>query len=112
MLELLLIPSVLWSLGCFFLPLYAAWNLWGVYRYNDKPMAIVILLLGWPLGMLFACAPWAMWEDSKDTQLHLNKTEWVCMDSHVVPITTYVKSGNVMVPITNYHRVCDEYRRK
>ena len=107
--ELLIIPAVLWSLGCFFLPLWAAYDLWNDFEHG---MAIAVSCIAWPIGILMACAPWALMADSKDPKLHLNKTEWICMDSHTIPITTYVKSGSVMVPITTYHRVCDEYRRK
>lgn len=32
-----------------------------------------------------------------------------CLNSHAEPYTTFVKSGNVMVPINSQHIVCDQW---
>lgn len=32
-----------------------------------------------------------------------------CIQSHQYPITTYVKSGNMLIPITTWQTVCDKW---
>lgn len=55
---------------------------------------------------------YAAWRESKDPQVHLNKKHWACTNMQRIPITTYVKSGNVMVPMTTYSNECHEWTRQ
>jgi hypothetical protein len=103
------ILAVMWSAGCFGLPLWAAWSLWDDY---EQGMAIAVLLIGWPLAVIVGILPWAAYADSQDPHISLNKTEWVCTARHSMTTTTFVMSGKVMVPITSTHQVCDQYNRK
>lgn len=102
--------SALWSVGCVVIPLWAGFSL--VQDRCDRGLGISVLLVGFPLGCLFAMAPWAFIADIQSPNLAtLKKGQWVCSQSHQVTSTTYVKSGSVLVPVTNTNRVCDQYRR-
>lgn len=103
------ILATMWTLGCVVLPLYCVYHLWNDY---EKIMAWAVLLVGFPLSCVLGVLPWAAFEDSRDPHISLNKTEWFCTQDHIVPVTTYVKSGSVMVPITSHHRVCTQYNKK
>ena len=102
--------TTLWSLGCFGLPLWAAWSLWDD---GDNGLAVAIGLMAWPIGCLLAVLPWAFISEAQSSDLAtLKKNEWFCSQSHPVTTTTYVKSGSVMVPVTSTHQVCDQYNRR
>ena len=47
-----------------------------------------------------------------ETKITLIKSEWACTGSHNVPITTYVQSGKVMVPITSNHLECTQWSKQ
>lgn len=100
----------LWSLGCFCLPLYAVWYLW---TDREEGLALATLLIGWPIGVILSIVPWAIFADSQSSDLAtLKKNAWFCSEKHSEVYTTYVKSGNSTVPITNTRIVCDQYNRK
>jgi hypothetical protein len=99
--------TVLWSVGCVLLPL---WGTVTLFREGDRGMAASLLLIGFPIGCLFATLPWAFISEQKSPDLAtLKKNEWRCSTSHTVVSTTYVMSGKVMIPITSSHQECNQY---
>jgi hypothetical protein len=104
----LAILGVMWSVGCFLLPLWAVWTM---FDEGDTGLAAAMLLIGFPICVLLGCLPWAFYAEEQDPKLHLNKTHWSCTASHNQTTTTYVMSGKIMVPITSTQRVCDQYSR-
>lgn len=42
----------------------------------------------------------------------LLKSEWQCTSSHKEQSTSFVASGNVMIPITSTNDVCDSFGRR
>lgn len=62
--------------------------------------------------ILIALAPFAIYAEYKAEKFALRKDEWVCSASVERPITTYVQSGNVMVPITTYTKHCTQWTEK
>ena len=102
---------VLWSLGCFGLPLWAGFSM--VRDPWDRGMGIAILLLGWPIGCFIAVLPWAFIAQERSPDLAtLKKNEWACSASHTQITTTYVMVGKVMTPMVQSHQVCDQYNRR
>lgn len=102
--------AVLWSVGCFSLPLWAVWSMWDE---DEKGMAAATLLIGLPIGCLIAVLPWAFIAEQRSPDLAtLKKNEWFCSSSHTVVTTTMVMSGKVMIPVTQSHQVCDQYQRR
>ena len=99
----------LFTAGCVALPIWAAISL---FLDEEIGMATGVGLIGWPLACLLGAGPWMYLADARSPVLAtLHRNEWVCSESHVVPTTTYVQSGKVMVPVTSYSRVCDQYNR-
>jgi hypothetical protein len=45
-------------------------------------------------------------------KITLLKAEWECTETVSRPITTYVKSGEVWVPITSYYKHCVQWTEK
>jgi len=109
MIYLFYLLAVLWSLGCFIIPL-----IMGISMFADREPALgaTLILLGWPAGCLFAYVPWALISEAQSPDLAtLKKSEWVCAQSHPVTTTTYIMTGKVLVPVTNTHQECDQYNR-
>lgn len=43
--------------------------------------------------------------------IEIPRNEFECTKSHKQRVTTYMLSGKVMIPVTSYHNVCDQYTR-
>lgn len=101
--------AVLWSAGCTLGPVFMAAYAW---REGDYGFAAAFATILFPVGAVFAAAPWLMYADTQSPVLAtLHKNAWQCGASHTETTTTYVKSGNVLVPMTTQHQVCDQYVR-
>jgi hypothetical protein len=75
-------------------------------------LPVIIALI---VALVFVGLPalgYALWKDAHSPTFTLKKNEWACTQSHERPITTYVQSGKVLIPITSYERVCDTYERR
>ena len=74
-------------------------------------MPLVLLLV-----VLFVLAlpvlGYAWWKQSNSPTFTLYKNQWACTNMQRVPITTYVQSGNVMVPVTTYADECHQWSRQ
>lgn len=68
--------------------------------------AILAICVGLPLGL------YALVMDSQSPTMQLRKADWACTQSQTIPITTYVMSGKVMVPITTYTSQCNQWNRQ
>ena len=69
--------------------------------------ALIIFFVLFLLGL-----PFLIWADSKAERFSLKKDRWECSKSIQVPTTTYVQTGNVMVPITTYSTQCTQWTEK
>ena len=70
------------------------------------PLSVILLVVAAVIGI-----PAALYFEYKAEKFYLRKDEWTCIQSHKESVTTYVKSGEVMVPIATWHDVCDIYGR-
>lgn len=52
---------------------------------------------------------YALYKDSQSPTFALRKDSWACSASVERSTTTYVQSGNVMVPITTYYKHCTQW---
>lgn len=68
--------------------------------------AIVVVVL------LVILAPFAFYAEYTAEKFSLKKDEWVCSASVERASTTYVQSGNVMVPITTHSKHCTQWTEK
>lgn len=50
--------------------------------------------------------------NAKQPHIALLKSEWACTNTQVVPVTTYVKSGDAMVPIVTMMRTCVQWSKQ
>jgi hypothetical protein len=81
----------------------------GVMKYIVMPVliiAIVLLILALPFILH------ATWKQSKSPTFTLHKNEWACTNMQRIPITTYIQSGNVMVPVTTYSNECHQWSKQ
>ena len=70
-------------------------------------IAFVVFLFFAIPAMIYA---WV--QDSKSPTFTLRKDEWQCTASRLVPVTTYVQSGKVLIPITSTHKDCTQWSEK
>lgn len=68
---------------------------------------IGLATLAFVIGIPFAV--YAFYKESQSPTFELRKDEWTCSASVERQSTTYVQSGNVMVPITNYYNHCTQW---
>lgn len=72
--------ATLCSLGCFGLPLWAAWSCWDD---GDNGLAVAIGLIGWPIGCLLAVLPWTFISEVQSPDLAtLHESLPVRVDCH------------------------------
>ena len=67
--------------------------------------------IGIPIWVLLGLGPIAVVHHESGPSFELLRPEWACTATHVETTTTYIQSGNVMVPSTTSHTVCDAYAR-
>lgn len=67
---------------------------------------IVAIILGIPFLLYYS------WMQEESPTLTLYKNEWTCTQTKRVPSTIYVKSGNVMIPVTTYHNECYQWSKQ
>ena len=76
-------------------------------------MIPVFLVLGGGF-FLFIILPflfYGLYLESKSPTFTLKKDEWTITHSHTEPVTTYIMSGKVMIPITTWKEIPDQYNR-
>lgn len=72
---------------------------------------IPVLVMGFFAALVLA-VPFGLYTWYKDSQsptFALRKDSWACSASVERSTTTYVQSGNVMVPITTYYKHCTQW---
>lgn len=63
--------------------------------------------------VLFLIAlPFIIYADMQAERFALKKAEWACSASVERPITTYIQSGNVMIPVTTYSKHCTQWTER
>ena len=80
------------------------------YFEHIVPWIILVFIGGVVLAVPFAIYGW--YQDSKSPTMALKKSEWACTQLQTIPITTYVQSGKVMIPITTYTKQCNQWNRQ
>ena len=78
------------------------------------PPAVAVILV---LGLAFVLIGLPVWifstyKQSKSPTFTLYKNEWSCTNTQRVPVTTYIKTGDVLLPITTYKNVCHQWSRQ
>lgn len=77
---------------------------------NIFPWLVIFFVAG-IIAFIPACA-YFVYQDSKKPTFTLKKDDWLCAGFREYNSTTYVKSGNVIVPITNHHKYCVQWNHK
>jgi hypothetical protein len=62
--------------------------------------------------LLLIALPFMIYADSKAERFSLRKDAWECSASVQIPTTTYIQSGNVMVPMTTYSKHCTQWSER
>lgn len=68
--------------------------------------ALLFLLVGLPM------LAYKDWKASKSPTFTLRKSEWACTNVQTIPVTTYVQTGKVMLPVTTNTKVCHQWSRQ
>jgi hypothetical protein len=75
---------------------------------------IEVLIIAAILGILGALG-YGLYRESLRPSFELKKDDWACSRSHQESTTIYMNMGSgnniMMMPITTWHTVCDEWRR-
>jgi len=74
------------------------------------PVVILVLCVLVIVGIPVLC--YAVYLDMKSPTFSLDKDEWTCTASVERSSTTYVKSGEVLVPITSNYKHCTQWSEK
>lgn len=64
------------------------------------------------LVVIVALLPFSLYAEYKAEKFSLKKDDWACSASVERASTTYVQSGNVMVPLTTYSKHCTQWTEK
>lgn len=67
---------------------------------------IVFIVAGICIGI------YAIYLKSQSQTFTLYKTEWVCTNMQRIPVTTYIKTGDVLVPVMSHQDVCHQWSRQ
>lgn len=101
--------AAMWSLGCVGGPLWMAVT---SIREGDRAIGLACLTIGFPVGSLLACLPWAFMTQANSPDLvTLKKNEWACVASHTQTTMVASSTGKIttMIPVTT--TICDAYGR-
>ena len=86
-----------------------AWNVFEWLMEHVFMWFFVLLISGACIFLLVI--PFVIYADSQSPTFSLKKSDWGCSHTHIEQSTTYVMSGQVMIPITSQENVCDQYSR-
>ena len=84
-----------------------------ILDWLTENVMLPLFLVG--LVLLIVAAPFLIYhgiQQSKSPTFELYKNQWACTNTQRIPITTYVKSGDVMIPVTTYHDECHQWNRQ
>lgn len=91
----------------------AAYCVFSLVSEDEWALVAVAFLVGLPIAIIVALAPWALIGDETSPDLAtLKNNEWFCSAKHTAVTTTLIMSGKTMVPVVTSHVVCDQYNRK
>jgi len=62
--------------------------------------------------LVIVALPFALYAESQAETFELKKYAWVCSQSVERPTTTYIQTGNIMVPMTTYSKHCTQWSEK
>lgn len=77
----------------------------------DFELVLASVLIG-GVVLLIGFLGYSGYVQSKTPTFTLYKNQWACTNLQTIPITTYMQSGNVMVPITTYSQECHQWSRQ
>lgn len=70
---------------------------------------VILWFLVLILMALIITVPIVAYEEYTADKFYLRKDRWTCSASIRNPTTTYIQSGNVLVPITTYEIHCTQW---
>jgi hypothetical protein len=97
-----------WAVGC----LLGAAYLTKALHEESPVVGVIVGCCSIPFALVLGILPAGIYHDSQSPTVELHKANWTCTSSHDEAVTTYIKSGNVLMPMTTHHRECDAYERK
>ena len=78
----------------------------------DRLLPLLMILLAIAIVVVPSWLIYVLWVDSKSPTFELRKDEWACSASIERQSTTYIKSGDVMVPITSHYKHCTQWSER
>jgi uncharacterized membrane-anchored protein YhcB (DUF1043 family) len=76
---------------------------------NVLGWVFIILLVGLIIGgIIFAVSAY---KQSQSPTFSLYKNEWTCTNKKTETVTTYVKSGDVLIPVVSHVDSCLQYTK-
>lgn len=86
----------------------ASWGWFDVSFIEVLIIAAIVAILG--------AAGFGIYQDSQRPTFALKKDDWSCTKSHEESTTTYINQGDgktiILIPITTYSTVCDNWSRR
>lgn len=72
----------------------------------------LVFLIG--LGVMAGCAVVLVYayQTAKSPVITLHKREWACTQVQSIPVTTYVRTGSTMIPLTSQHSECWQWSKQ
>ena len=78
----------------------------------EKAMPWVFIIFFAGILIFLPIGGYLSWKESKQPTLTLRKDQWACTQSQQIPTTIYIKTGEVMVPMTTYNTVCNQWSKQ
>jgi hypothetical protein len=78
----------------------------------ERAMPWIIITLIALVVVSIGAGIYALYLKSNSPSFTLYKSEWACTNMQRIPVTTYVKAGDVMIPMTTYHNECHQWNRQ
>jgi hypothetical protein len=74
------------------------------------PWVIIVMFAG--AVVFIVGGVYVLYQGRNAPTITLRKSEWVCTNTHKVPTTIYIKSGELMIPMTTYRNECLQWNRQ
>ena len=78
----------------------------------DQVMPWLMVLAVAAVVLFLVALPFIIYADMTAERFSLKKAEWSCSASVERPVTTYIQSGSVMVPMTTYTKHCTQWSER
>ncbi|MEO0828843.1 MAG: hypothetical protein AAFY03_00080 [Pseudomonadota bacterium] len=110
MIWIVYVLSAMWSIGWVGFPIFGGIAL--LKDEFDRGMGFAVLLIGTPLGAVFAVLPWeGIAAQSSPDLATLKKGEWACTQTKIVNSMMPVSNGKTTTMVPTTSSVCVQYSR-